>query len=283
MLLRRDVAEHRRAVPADHRGADGRRKVVVARRDVGRQRPERVERRLVAPLELLFHVLANEVHRDVPRPLVHHLDVVLPGDPGQLALGPELGELRLVVGVGDRAGSQAVAERERHVVGLHDLADLAEVRVGEVLLVVGQTPLGVDRPAARHDAGHPAGGQRDVPEQHPGVHREVVDALLGLLDQRVAIDLPGQLFGPPAHLLERLVDRHGADRHRRVADDPLARLVDVGPGRQVHDGVGAPQGRPPELLDLLVDRRADRGVPDVGVDSSPGSGGRSPSARAPGG
>ena len=48
VLLGRDVAEHGRAVPADHGRADGRRDVVVARRDVGHQRPERVEGRLVA-------------------------------------------------------------------------------------------------------------------------------------------------------------------------------------------------------------------------------------------
>jgi hypothetical protein len=39
MLLGRDVAEHRRAEPADHRGADRAGDVVVARRDVGGERP----------------------------------------------------------------------------------------------------------------------------------------------------------------------------------------------------------------------------------------------------
>jgi hypothetical protein len=52
MLLRRHVAEHRRAEPADHGGADRARDVVVAGRDVGGQRAERVERRLAAFLEL---------------------------------------------------------------------------------------------------------------------------------------------------------------------------------------------------------------------------------------
>ena len=80
VLLRRDVAEHRRAVPADHRRADRRRDVVVAGRDVGRERAERVERRLVAPFELLLHVLLDEMHGDVAGAFVHHLDVVLPGD-----------------------------------------------------------------------------------------------------------------------------------------------------------------------------------------------------------
>ena len=38
MLFRRDVAEHRAAEPADHRRADAGSDVVVAGRDVGRQR-----------------------------------------------------------------------------------------------------------------------------------------------------------------------------------------------------------------------------------------------------
>ncbi len=41
---------------------------------------------------------------------------------------------------------------------------------------------------------------------------EIVDALLGLLDERVAVDLPGQVLGDAADLLQRLVDRDGADR-----------------------------------------------------------------------
>ena len=102
----------------------------------------------------------------------------------------QLGELGLVVGVGDRARTQPVAEREGDVVGGEDLAQLLEVRVEEVLLVVGQAPGGQDRPAPADDAGHALGGQRHVAQQHAGVDGHVVDALLGLLDDRVAVDRP---------------------------------------------------------------------------------------------
>ena len=37
--------------------------------------------------------------------------------------------------------------------------------------------------------------QRDVAQQHAGVDGEVVDALLRLLDERVAEELPGQILG----------------------------------------------------------------------------------------
>jgi hypothetical protein len=60
---------------------------------------------------------------------------------------------------------------------------------------------------------------------------EVVHALLGLLgllDERVAEDFPGEVFGHAAHLLQRLVNRHGADGHGGVAHNPVTRGVDVG-------------------------------------------------------
>ena len=69
-----------------------------------------VERRLLAPLQLLLHVFADEVHRDVPGPLVHDLHVVFPRNLRQLALRLELGELGFIVGVGNRPGPQAVAK-----------------------------------------------------------------------------------------------------------------------------------------------------------------------------
>ena len=188
-----DVAKHRRSEPTDHRRADRARDVIVARGDVGGQRSQRVEGRLVTDRKLPSHVLLDEVHRDVPRALDHHLDILTPGDLGELAERVELGELSLVVRVRDRPWTQPIAEAEAHVVGLHDLADLLEVRVQEVLFVVGQAPLGEDRTTARNDAGHALCGERDVTEPDAGVDGEVVDALLGLLDQGVAVDLPGVL------------------------------------------------------------------------------------------
>src|SRR2546422_676269 len=64
VLLARHVAQHVRAVPADHRGADRRRDVIVPRGDVRHQRPQGVERRLAADLLLLADVDLDQVHRD---------------------------------------------------------------------------------------------------------------------------------------------------------------------------------------------------------------------------
>jgi hypothetical protein len=52
VLFGRDVTEHRRAVPPDHRGTNRRGDVIVSRSDVGGEWAKSVERRLITPLEL---------------------------------------------------------------------------------------------------------------------------------------------------------------------------------------------------------------------------------------
>ena len=95
---------------------------------------------------------------------------------------------------------------------------------------------------------------------------EIVDALLALLDQRVAINLPSEILSDAIDLLQRLIDRHRANRNRAVADDPFTRVVNVAPGRKVHDIVGAPAGRPDHFLDLFLDRRGHSGIADISID-----------------
>ena len=240
--------------------------MVVAWRDVSRERAQRVERRLVALGQLAVHVLLDQVHRHVARPFDHDLHVVFPRARREPAEFFQFAELRLVVRVRDAAGTQPVAERERHVVALHQLADLLEPGVQEVLLVMVQAPLRHDRAAARDDARHAIRRERHVAQQHAGVDREVVDALLCLLLEHFEEHLEVEVLDLALHALERLVDRHGADRHGAVAQDPLARLVQVLAGRQVHHRVGAPADGPLQLLDLFADRAAERAVADVRVD-----------------
>ncbi|KIU01164.1 hypothetical protein QU38_02535, partial [Staphylococcus aureus] len=168
MLLGRDVAEHRGAVPADPRGADAAGDMVIARRDVGGQRPERVEGRLAARFQLLVHILLDLVHRHMAGALDHHLHVLRPGALGQFAQSVEFGELGFVIGVGDRAGAQAVAERIGDVIGLHDLGDLVELLVEEALLVVRQAPFRHDRAATADDAGDALRGERHIGQAYAG-------------------------------------------------------------------------------------------------------------------
>ena len=126
-------------------------------------------------------------------------------------------------------GRRPSPRRVGHVVRPHDLAQFVEVRVPRVLLVVGDHPLRHQRPAAADDAGHAVARQRDVLEQHAGVDGHVVDALLRLMLDHVEHLLRRQV-GRVLDLLDRLVDRHRADRHRRGVDDRLADAVDVAAG-----------------------------------------------------
>ena len=56
MLFRRHITKHGSAEPADHGGADRAGNMVVAGRDIGGQRPERVEGRFATGLDLLVHM-----------------------------------------------------------------------------------------------------------------------------------------------------------------------------------------------------------------------------------
>ena len=78
VLLRRDVAKHRTAIPTDHRRSDCGCDVIIPGGNIRSQRSERVERRLMTPLQLLLHVLLNQMHRNMTRALVHYLHPALP-------------------------------------------------------------------------------------------------------------------------------------------------------------------------------------------------------------
>src|SRR3546814_16436489 len=95
------------------------------------------------PYTTLFR--SDLVHRDVARPLYHHLHILRPGALGEFAQRVELGELRLVVGVGDAAGAEAVAEAVGDVIGLHDLGDLVAAGVEEAFLVMREAPRSEER------------------------------------------------------------------------------------------------------------------------------------------
>ncbi|MNS46338.1 hypothetical protein D3C72_788320 [compost metagenome] len=136
MLFRGDIAEHSAAKPADHRRADTGGEVVVARCNIGGQRPEGVERCFVAVFQLFSHIAANHLHWYVARAFNHHLHVIFPGDFGQLAQGVQLSKLCFVVGIANRARTQAVAQRQGDVVRGADFTNLAEVFVEEVFLMM---------------------------------------------------------------------------------------------------------------------------------------------------
>ena len=168
----------------------------------------------MTPLQLLLHVFLNEVHGHMSRSFVHHLHAAFPGPFRQVPLGLQLPELRLIVRIRQGTRTQSVPDREANVIRGHDIANVVPMSPKEVLLVMGQTPLGHDRSSTAHDPGHPLRRQRNKSQQHPGVDGEVIHPLFRLFDQRVPEHLPGQILCLAPHLLESLINRHGADRHR---------------------------------------------------------------------
>ena len=103
-----------------------------------------------------------------------------------------------------------------------------------------------------------------TPKEHLGLP-DRDDVKTGVITYKIAAHAADLAKGHPADLLERLVDGDGADRDGRVADDPLARVVDVAPGREVHDRVGAPADRPHHLVDLGRDVAGDGAVADLSL------------------
>lgn len=126
--------------------------MVVSRCDVGGERPECVERGLLAQFFLEPDVLHDLVHGDVPRPSIM---TCTPCDFAIVVSSPS------VRSSANWASSLASAIEpgspspmgEGDVVATQDVAQLDEVRVEEAFLVVRQAPRGHDGPAARHNPG----------------------------------------------------------------------------------------------------------------------------------
>ncbi len=138
--------------------------------------------------------------------------------------------------------------------------------VEETLPVVYQAPFAHDAAAAAYDAAETLVGEVYVVAADAGVDGEVVHALLTLFDECVAVDFPTQVFHLAIHLLQCLVDGHGAYGYGTVAHNPFPRLVDVVARGEVHQRVAAPLARPHGLVHLLLDAGGGGGVADVGVD-----------------
>ena len=95
---------------------------------------------------------------------------------------------------------------------------------------------------------------------------EIIDPLFSLLDQRVPIEFPRQVFSFPPDFFQRLIDRDGPDGDGCVANDPLPGFMNIFAGRQVHDRIGPPPDGPDHLFDFLFDRRHHGGIADIGID-----------------
>ena len=122
--------------------------MVITGRDIGGQWPQRVKRRFVTPIELLVHIFFDELHRHMAGPLNHHLHIMLPRDLRQLTQRLQFAQLRRIIGIINRARTQAITQRESNIIGFHNFAYLFKMRVEETFLVMRQTPFSHNRSAA---------------------------------------------------------------------------------------------------------------------------------------
>ncbi len=95
---------------------------------------------------------------------------------------------------------------------------------------------------------------------------KVVDTLLGLLDERVAVDFPRQVLDLPIDFFKSLINRHCSYGNRAVANNPLACLMNIVACREVHQCVTSPVAAPHGFADLLLDSRREGRIADVGVE-----------------
>ena len=86
--------------------------------------------------QLFSHIAADHLHGDMAWTFDHDLHIIFPGDFCQLPQGVQLGELRFVVGIVRRAGTQAVAQGNGYIVLRQYIADVVEMFVQKTFAVV---------------------------------------------------------------------------------------------------------------------------------------------------
>ena len=129
--------------------------MIVSRGDIGHERAEHVERRVVAQTLLELHVRRDLVDRHMPRPLDHDLHASIPRALGELADLDKLGDLASIGRVVVAARAHRVAEGNGHVVLVQDIEHLVVVLIERVLVARRLHPREDERAAARHHVHKP--------------------------------------------------------------------------------------------------------------------------------
>ena len=104
MLFRRNIAEHGAAIPADLCRTDTGCDMIIARRNIGSQRPQCIEWCLIAILKLQIHILLDHLHRHMAGPLDHRLHIMFPGDLREFTQCLKLTKLCRIVGISNGTG-----------------------------------------------------------------------------------------------------------------------------------------------------------------------------------
>ena len=180
-------------------------------------------------------------------------------------------ELGPIGGVGQAAGTQAVAQGQGDVVFPGDLQELVVILIERIFPAETAHPGGEKGAAPGNHPGDPLFQERQGGPGDAAVHRDEVHPLAGVvahhLQQVVGLDVL-QALG----LGHQVVDGHGAEGHGALGQQGGADGVQVAAGGEVHDRVGPVlQGRGQLVLFLFQVDVVRRGA-DIGVDLDPDPG-----------
>ena len=246
------VAQEVGARGGRHGAADGGGDVVVARGDIGYERAEHVEGRIVAQALLQAHVRRDLIEGHMTRTLHHDLHAGVPSALGELADLDELGDLASVGCVVGATRTHGIADGDGHIVFMQDLENLIVMLVERVLVAGGLHP-GEDERASAADDVHKSAGfleRLDGAAVHAGVDGDEVDAVLGMAADHIEEVL--RLDGDEGLLqvADGVVHGHGADHGRRLLDELGAERLGFAAVGKVHDGLGAKLDGRIDLLPL---------------------------------
>ena len=178
-------------------------------------------------VELALHILTYLMHRHMSRALNECLYILIPCPKHKLAHSVKLGKLGCIISIGSTSWAQTIAKTQGNIVARYYIADIIKMLIQETLLVVYQAPFAHNTTATTNNTAQTAIGQMNIVATDAGVDSEVVNTLLALLNQCVAINLPRQIFYFSINLLQCLINRHCAYWYRTVTQYPFAGFVDI--------------------------------------------------------
>ena len=121
MLCRRHIAEERSSIGSCNGPANGTCDMVIARRHIRDKRSQHIKGRSLAHRLLDLHIGTDLIQRHVPRPLDHHLDIVVPGALCQLAQRHQFRDLGNIPGVLDASRTAGIPKTNGHIIFLTDI------------------------------------------------------------------------------------------------------------------------------------------------------------------
>ena len=206
------------------------------------------------------------MHGDVSRALNEHLNIMTPCDLCELTEHIQFKELRTVIGVMYGPWPEAVAERYCYIILFKNLTYFLKMSVEKVFFAVHDSPACHYRSSSRHYSCQSFSNHVRVSSQSSGMDCEIIDTLLSLFDEGIAIYFPSEVFNFTVYFFKGLINGYRSHRHRTISDNPLTGLVDIVACRKVHKCVATPITAPHGLAYFLFDSGRKGGVTDIGIE-----------------